>query len=115
MSACASQTPTFWLAPLGHHEVQVGEPWSHSLQLQGRPVEPLHWRLLRGPVGAQLIVDAQGPRLYWLPDLLRLGLLAPGQPRKPGGSLPVAVAVTDANGEEASAAGELVVVPMPQP
>lgn len=115
LSACTAQGPTFWLAPLGHHEVQVGEPWSHSLQVQGRPQAPLQWRLLRGPVGAQLIVDGAGPRLYWLPDVLRLGWSAPGQPRKPGNALPVAVELSDASGEKATAVGELVVVPTPQP
>jgi len=115
LAACSAQEPAFWLAPIGHHEVHVGEPWTHSLVVIGSARAPLRWQLDQGPAGALVIVDASGPRLYWLPDVLRLGFRPPGQPRKAGAPLAVTVTLTDATGEMATAAGELVVVPTPSP
>ena len=93
--------------------VADGERWHPALV--GPAQAPLRWQLLQGPIGAQVIVDAKGPRLYWLPDVLRLGLRRPGQPRKPGTPLALQVSLTDATGTTASAAGELLVVPTPLP
>ena len=115
LAGCASEEAAFRLAPIGEHDVHVGEPWTHSLVIVGQAQAPLRWQLLQGPIGAQVIVDAQGPRLYWLPDVLRLGLRRPGQPRKPGMPLALQVSLTDATGATASASGELLVVPTPSP
>lgn len=102
---CASEAPLA-LAPLGSHQVQVGELWQLQLRAEGGE-PPLQWRVIRGP--AQAWPAAAGARcwLVWSPGVFDLAPTKPGAARAAGSVQPLAVEVRDARGASASAQGWL--------
>ena len=102
------------LAPLGAHQVQVGQHWQLQVQAQGA-VPPLQWRVIRGPADALALPNSSFRLLTWTPSAFDLAPTKPGQPRAKGSVQAIAVEVRDATGIAVQSSGSLQAVPVSLP
>lgn len=102
------------LAPLGSHQVEVGQHWQLQVQAQGA-VTPLQWRVIRGPADALALPNSASCLLTWTPTAFDLAPTKPGQPRAKGSVQAIAVEVRDATGATAQSSGSLQALPVPLP
>lgn len=102
------------LAPLGSHQVEVGQHWQLQVQAQGA-VAPLQWRVIRGPADALALPNSSSCLLTWTPSPFDLAPTKPGQPRAKGSVQAITVEVRDATGAAAQSSGSLQALPVPLP
>lgn len=102
------------LAPLGSHQVEVGQHWQLQVQAQGA-VAPLQWRVIRGPADALALPNSSSCLLTWTPSPFDLAPTKPGQPRAQGSVQAITVEVRDATGAAAQSSGSLQALPVPLP
>lgn len=102
------------LAPLGTHQVEVGQHWQLQVQAQGA-VAPLQWRVIRGPADALGLPNSSSCLLTWTPSAFDLAPTKPGQPRAKGSVQAITVEARDATGAAVQSSGSLQALPVSLP
>ncbi len=102
------------LAPLGTHQVEVGQHWQLQVQAQGA-VAPLQWRVIRGPADALALPNSSSCLLTWTPSAFDLAPTKPGQPRAKGSVQAITVEARDATGAAVQSSGSLQALPVSLP
>lgn len=113
LSACTAE-PRLALAPLGSHQVEVGQHWQLQVQAQGAAA-PLQWRVIRGPADALALANSSSCLLTWTPSAFDLAPTKPGQPRAKGSVQAITVEVRDATGAAVQSSGYLQALPVSLP
>lgn len=109
-SGCAVDPDPLTLAPIGAHQVEVGEGWIWAVEFSGA-VAPWEVRAIDGPTGLVVIEGTGEARLGWQPTAFDLAPTPPGKPRAPGTSHRLEVEVRDGLGRSATALGSLQAIP----
>lgn len=112
---CASDpAAALELAPIGRHDVAIGQAWIWPLQLRGAEL-PTTVEVVQGPAAMLVMNPASAPTLAWQPTVFDLAATPPGSDRAAGSERAVHVRVRDAAGRAAEAHGVVRAVPAEVP